>query len=321
MSYELLQRDPLKFWIIFAISLVITIIVYGSFPFVFAKKRSLVITKKKYQFLCYGINAVPLIVFTVLNEGVLSVGPYLLWTSIFAAYGIKVLGKRGIMPDSKYYVMPNDKIAECQRCGFQSPMLFVQCPQCGNTKVKHIHFEDEQMREQPSPDVEADTPSVPEKKSKKQFCRYCGNSIDAETRKCTGCGKQYFKGIKAKARTFLVLALICIVALSSVCVYLYDKTESMQKEIDKQKETINSLTIVNDYKQSSIEELREDATNAWDAYAELAELASDHVAFVGDDGTRVYHQYRCFKFYSSGFYVYTIATAQSLGYEECPYCH
>lgn len=31
-----------------------------------------------------------------------------------------------------------------------------------------------------------------------RYCRYCGKPINKDTKKCTGCGKQFFKGFKLK---------------------------------------------------------------------------------------------------------------------------
>ena len=50
---------------------------------------------------------------------------------------------------------------------------------------------------------------------KNRFCKYCGNLIDPETKKCTGCGKQFFKLPKPSSKKLLVVIAI-IFLLSSV---------------------------------------------------------------------------------------------------------
>lgn len=47
------------------------------------------------------------------------------------------------------------------------------------------------------------------------YCRLCGKPIDDETRVCSGCGKQYFRGIKPM--TFLCIVLmLAMLALAAV---------------------------------------------------------------------------------------------------------
>lgn len=50
-------------------------------------------------------------------------------------------------------------------------------------------------------------------KVKTKFCKLCGNEIDVETKKCSGCGKQYFKGMKFNKLlvTVLIVSLVILV--------------------------------------------------------------------------------------------------------------
>ena len=56
MSYELFQQGPAAYIPVILVSLVVTVVAYGAFPFIFARARKKVITKKKYNRLCYGFN-------------------------------------------------------------------------------------------------------------------------------------------------------------------------------------------------------------------------------------------------------------------------
>ena len=47
-----------------------------------------------------------------------------------------------------------------------------------------------------------------------KYCSHCGQPINPISKKCTGCGKQYFKGVSLK--NFLVVALIFCLVLSLV---------------------------------------------------------------------------------------------------------
>ena len=97
MSYiELLQKSPGLFVLVLIISLVVTLLVYGAFPIIFAKLRKTPITKKKYNLLCYGINFIGVIFFVALN-GAASGAPYILWTGVFSYHGAKILTKKELL--------------------------------------------------------------------------------------------------------------------------------------------------------------------------------------------------------------------------------
>lgn len=106
--YELLQEDPGLFIIVLSISIVLTLLVYGAFPIIFAKSRKTPITKKKYKRLCYGINIIGFVFFALI-DGAASGGPYILWTWIFSNSGIKTLKKKGLLLETE---LPKVKIAE-----------------------------------------------------------------------------------------------------------------------------------------------------------------------------------------------------------------
>ena len=98
MTYELFQQGPAVYIPIILISLVVTLLAYSAFPLIFARARKKVVTKKKYNWLCYGINFLVMIVFfTVLNGEPGNAAPYLLWTWVFSASGIKTLKNRGVL--------------------------------------------------------------------------------------------------------------------------------------------------------------------------------------------------------------------------------
>ncbi len=129
------------------IDLVVTLLVYGVFPVIFAKTRKTPISKKKYKGLCYAVNIIGLIFFIVIN-GAASGGPYILWTWIFSKYGIKTLDAKKLLATDvkesdiddielevdKYeknesspnkdecpccFSKINDKDKECPHCGYK----------------------------------------------------------------------------------------------------------------------------------------------------------------------------------------------------------
>lgn len=135
MSYiELLENSPVLFIAILFISFMVTILVYGAFPIIFSIFRKAPITKKKYKILCYGINLIGLLFFLLLN-GVVSGGPYLLWTWIFSNYGYKKLKKDGLILEEGEFIEnlseKTDKICYCRKCGAKLNVHSNRCHKCG----------------------------------------------------------------------------------------------------------------------------------------------------------------------------------------------
>ncbi|MBR2473954.1 MAG: zinc ribbon domain-containing protein [Clostridia bacterium] len=138
MSYfELLQESPGLFFVAILVSLIVTVLVYGAFPIIFAKVRKASITKKKYKCLCFGINFIGMVFFVALN-GVSSGGPYLLWTWFFSSYGSKILETQGLLLEenqpTQEPVEQNQKICFCRQCGTGLSHGSRFCRKCG-TKV------------------------------------------------------------------------------------------------------------------------------------------------------------------------------------------
>lgn len=50
------------------------------------------------------------------------------------------------------------------------------------------------------------------------------------------------------------------------------------------------------------------------------EFFDEHVVFVEDDGTDLYHKYDCYRFKGDYFWAYNIENAIYIGYEPCPRC-
>jgi len=115
------------------LSLIITVLAYGAFPFIFARVRSTPITKKKYNRLCYIINAVVMFVFIVINGEASSGAPYLLWTWIFSSSGIKTLSSRGVLIDDekKQPVIGGIVTCFCNSCGAELAESSRFCRKCG----------------------------------------------------------------------------------------------------------------------------------------------------------------------------------------------
>lgn len=115
-------------------------------------------------------------------------------------------------------------------------------------------------REEPAPAAEPVAPVtapivekavVPSSNEKHNFCKKCGSAIDPNTKKCSGCGKQYFNGKKTVPIALLSVLLIASIGLN-VMQYLQGQEaietvatqttqiEELEKEVSTQKSTISS---------------------------------------------------------------------------------
>lgn len=174
MSYELFQQGPAVYLSVILLSLIITILAYGAFPFIFAKTRKAPITKKKYRRLCYGINVAVMFMFIVINGGASNGGPYFLWTWIFSHYGTKILSARGIMTDGDYLPDDPNRLTECKSCGYRDENFFNACPKCGKYAKQYVYLSDE---------LTVDTDKI-------CFCRKCGEELIDSSKFCRKCGTE-----------------------------------------------------------------------------------------------------------------------------------
>lgn len=150
----------------------------------------------------------------------------------------------------------------------------------------------------------------------KRYCRYCGSLVDEETKTCTGCGKQYFKGIKhvlgkifCKKHLALVivsfLLLASLIANNVLAVRVADLDRAYHINYDKVK---NYEDLIDDYIKE-ISSLKRDL-----------KFYDTHVVFVSDDGTNLYHKLDCSKYDRSRYWAFNIEAVQSKGYKACSSC-
>lgn len=135
MDYSTFEQGPAVYLPLLLLSLIVTLVLYGAFPFLFAKLRKQPIEKKKYRRICYGTNLIFMLIFSFLNGIVSNGAPYLLWTWVFTEYGTRVLSSKGLMGDNVY---PENTLIEtgCKSCGYMARKHFKKCPKCGSSDVQ-----------------------------------------------------------------------------------------------------------------------------------------------------------------------------------------
>lgn len=132
---------------------------------------------------------------------------------------------------------------------------------------------------------------------KKRYCKFCGNEIEPSTKKCTGCGKQYFnfkKMIRRIAPAVLIISLICNVILS---VMLYQNHEQ--------------IIELDDELQAQYEKAEDNE--------EKAQYLDNNIVFTTASGES-YHSYGCQYIQGRYKFIWFIADAVREGYKPCSVC-
>lgn len=161
------------------------------------------------------------------------------------------------------------------------------------------------------------------------YCKYCGCEID-KNKKCTGCGKQYFKFPKLHT----VITCLLVFALIIVCISWYGLEEmyyNVVAENTEIKSSYNELKTKYEEKQDELNEIEsqrdkfkesnEHYQSLLSEYRETAQFWNKYGAIITETGTK-YHTYNCQ--YISGIsdkYVMTIWEAEDAGYTPCSKCH
>ena len=146
-------------------------------------------------------------------------------------------------------------------------------------------------------------------KKKKRFCRYCGSELDIQTKKCPGCGKQYFHLPKIKKQSALIIcggALILILAGLNVYQYIDNKNESALLE--------NQLSSV-----------RQELSRTYDVLSSWRDeynFHHDRAVLVQQESSDYYHYYGCSCLdYTKWITILDIFTAiKYLDLDPCPVC-
>ena len=162
MTYELFNQGPAAYIPIILVSLLITLVAYGTFPLVFARMRKKTITKKKYNLFCYCVNFLVMVLFVAMNGNSSSGAPYLLWTWVFSMSGIKTLKIRGVLEETQNKNYKNDVSTEV-------------------AEVAKTTISKDTMMAAAGLPVSEEMPRI-------RFCRKCGFELIDGSEFCSRCG-------------------------------------------------------------------------------------------------------------------------------------
>lgn len=304
MTLELFEQGPGAYIPVIAISLLITVIAYGAYPLLYASFQNKPITAKKYRRICYWVNLLPMIFFFLLSEKP-SPWAYMLWTSIFISAGLKTLERRNVLTD------PDDP---------------------GSTASSDTNSENDDKAQQST--VMVVTPAKL-KKVKQRYCKLCGTGIDPSTKKCTGCGKQYFRLPVRKKRGFIPNVVVFLsLLIVGLCIYrniqYQDQIAGLNARISELESVVEAVEAQQASDKALIADLRKkNAGNSSKVYTlsqqiekmqRVYDFCNDHIVVVSDNGARTYHKIQCFYFDDSYFWAYNLEAAQQKGYRPCSFC-
>lgn len=145
--------------------------------------------------------------------------------------------------------------------------------------------------------IESNEERAVDSQKRKRYCKFCGNEIDPITKKCAGCGKQYFnfkKMIKCIVPVILIISLICNVILSVMLYQNHQQIIELKDELQEQ------------YEKAEDNE-------------EKAQYLDEHVVFTTASGA-AYHSYGCQYIQGRYKFVWFIEEAIREGYTPCSVC-
>ncbi len=188
----------------------------------------------------------------------------------------------------------------------------------------------------PHPDtlssIEDNSPQIERATEKTaRYCSKCGSAIDSKTKKCTGCGKQYFKGIPWKPVCNIAVALLLVASFVGNAL-LFKEKAALVKENTILGDTITELEKSKTVLNTRIDQLQETRSSLQKKNTSLEQelriaendiaLYNKYVALVVDDGTRLYHKYGCDVLdKADSYWCYGYSDSTFKQYKPCPLCY
>ena len=168
--------------------------------------------------------------------------------------------------------------------------------------------------------IQTQTPVV---KQAVKYCSRCGKVIDPVTKKCRGCGKQYFKGVSTKSLFLILLSILLVVSLAGNIILCLSSVDLREEAVSLKKSNTSLKTDIADLKKevAELKEENEQYYDYWvDSFNEIA-FYDEHIVFVADNGTDLYHKYDCSVFQNcESFWAYNTEAAEGEGYKPCSRC-
>jgi len=167
-----------------------------------------------------------------------------------------------------------------------------------------------------------------ETNTKQTYCKRCGAPIEHDTKKCSGCGKQYFR-VKVIIPALLAVLVVGLVGLNIFQYIIYqDKVEVVEQlkdSLTEKEQTISDQAETISKQETKISDLRDEAADlrGKNSVANYGlNFYKNYAAIIPANGTKRYHNFGCVDTISLGYFrIYDTAAANDMGYRPCPKCH
>ncbi len=198
----------------------------------------------------------------------------------------------------------------CRHCGKLLPDDSLFCQYCGASL--------EEWTERMAIEIESESPTKaaraePAATGSIRYCQKCGGVVDPETKKCTKCGKQYFKFPTNMVRKGIAAFLFLVMAAGLI--YLYTQNQALAQELDvktKEASRIEGQLKIADNNANDWREKYLSIYNEYNFYHQYAVIVQD--------GVTNYHSYGCPRLDYSYFWIYNKEAAVGRDYDPCPEC-
>ena len=191
-----------------------------------------------------------------------------------------------------------------------------QKPVYGTYNVRGSDIALEQKEPVPAAPVQGQCAPTVKSNTGKRFCSRCGEAIAPLTKKCSGCGKQYFRGIPWKPILIIALSLLCAASLTVNAVLYtayYDRyDDGYDSGYDDGLDYGNTKGYDDGY--------RDGRRTVLDEIGEEHEFFHDYAVIVTETGDK-YHRYGCQHVYGREAYIYNTELAEAKGYTACLDCY
>lgn len=287
-------------WSSLAISAIVTIVVYGAFPFISARLRKKPITKKKWKRQVIISCVICMLIFSALGSvsgsGASNGLPALIWGTLFYNNGIKVLTQRGLLIDNDAATVSPSQASAVS----EAESLLVEkesvLPPPSQQSEQVSHSQERSSAKDistfpPTESISSNSPPPSENTKKQKAVSHQKNS-------------RFFP---------LVILSVLTVCLAAYAVYLNWEIKQVTAEYEELLSTRNKT--ISQYS-SQVWSLKSDISRL----EREIEFYDEHIVFVPNDGTNLYHNYDCWKWRGSSFWAYNIDAAKSRGYSACSYC-
>ena len=188
------------------------------------------------------------------------------------------------------------------------------------------------------------------KQKKNRFCKLCGSLIEPQSKKCTGCGKQYFKIRFPKKYIYPTVSALLIIGLCIALDYqTYQNNQILERknsDLDFKQSTIDSLRGEIEYLEDEIDKLEDEKMNLSTSLVkarsnlknstptlsgvsrlkELVEAPTEEwwkfeLVYITKKGTHYHTKKFCYYASEGAKEEIIIRDALMLGYSPCPVCH